>query len=429
MLLLAFLSPFVSPADDPRPLITQELVDEINHDARSTFKAKLYDRFARMTVGEAKKFLAPVRKGDLANHGSPRPIGANESYFHNLDMRVLSGWYDPKTGASKAWGDQTLGKYKYTVYNNAGFCSSWAPAVTSAMSLALSIHHKRWVNLSVQFIIDCDLMADPCIERPPLNAYERFWRRYIPQFTRWDQPNDVLRPPYFALNKDTCDGKSGCYPGWSNCPRNLVLTGSCEPGEAEASCPIYFLYNWRYIKSHLWEVGPVTSSVVVRPKFFTYASGIYSALAKTSPATAGKVNYPQPKDAVDTTTMDEVLGMLDVTIIGWGQTDVNLSEKAGNTAMYNRWWYVIPHLGHDWGETCGAIFGNLGDSNPDVLPMVDCGNDANSLSGIMRFNRRFDDSRIESEAVGAVPFNFQPDAAPLPRSTSPFPISPGNDNN
>jgi hypothetical protein len=116
-----------------------------------------------------------------------------------------------------------------------------------------------------------------------------------------------------------------------------------------------------------------------------------------------------------------------------GQTEVNLSEKAGNTAMYNIWSYVIRHFGHDWGETCGAIFGNLGDSNPELLPRVDCGDDANSFSGIMRFNRRFDDSSIESQAVGAIPFNFQPDAAPLPKSTSPFPNStpmpPGGNNN
>jgi hypothetical protein len=46
------------------------------------------------------------------------------------------------------------------------------------------------------------------------------------------------------------------------------MTGSCEPGQSDASCPIYFLCNWRYIKSHLWEVGPVTSSVLVRSGFF-----------------------------------------------------------------------------------------------------------------------------------------------------------------
>jgi hypothetical protein len=35
--------------------------------------------------------------------------------------------------------------------------------------------------------------------------------------------------------------------------------------------------------------------------------------------------------------MGEVLGMLDVTIIGSGQTAVNLSDKSGHTGMYNRW--------------------------------------------------------------------------------------------
>jgi hypothetical protein len=35
----------------------------------------------------------------------------------------------------------------------------------------------------------------------------------------------------------------------------------------------------------------------------------------------------------------------------------------------------------------------------------------------MRFNRRFDDSSIESQAVGAVPFNFQPGEPPTPKKT------------
>jgi hypothetical protein len=369
-----------------------------------------------MTVGEAKKFLSPVRKGDPVNHGSPRPVGANERFFHDIDTHVLTGWYDAKTGAEKKWGTgaDDLGKYQYTVYDNSRFCSSWAPAVTSAMSLALSIHHGRWVNLSVQFILDCDLVGDPCVERPPLNAYEQFWRRYVPQATRWDAPLDVLRPPYFDLTKGTCDNKEGCYPGWTNCPRNLVLTGSCEPGETDASCPIYFLYNWRYIKSHLWEVGPVTSSVLVRPKFFTYATGIYSAVASTA-RPDGK-EFPGPPGADNAgmapgSQMADILGMLDVTIIGWGQAGLNLSEKSGYKAMYNRWWYVIPHLGQEFGEKCVEVFG------PTVDRIEACEGNDNTLSGIMRFNRRFDDSSIESQAVGAVPFNFRPDEPPTPHRT------------
>jgi hypothetical protein len=426
MLLLGCLFASVRAIDDSKPLITQELVDKINNDPRSTFKARLNPQFARMTIAEAKKFLSPVRKNDPVNHGSPRPVGANERYFHNRDRRVFTGWYrplspddptsNPRYAASKP--------YTYTVYNNADFCSSWAPAVTSAMSLALSINHDRWVNLSIQFILDCDLMGDPCVERPPLNAYEQFWRRYIPQVGRWDNPVNPLRPPYYTLNSEdafSCQSQTGCYPGWSNCPRNLVMTGSCEPGQSDASCPIYFLYNWRYIKSHLWEVGPVTSSVLVRPGFFAYDSGVYSALATTSETgSPPKLIYPKPGAQGNPPqvpgTMDEVLGMLDVTIIGWGQNTLNLSSKSGHTGMYNRWWYVIPHLGWTFGETCGDVFGadattDTADPLDSILPSVECGA-PEARSGIMRFNRRFDDSSIESQAVGAVPFNFAPGPAP-----------------
>jgi hypothetical protein len=112
--------------------------------------------------------------------------------------------------------------------------------------------------------------------------------------------------------------------------------------------------------------------------------------------------------------MDDVLGMLDVTIIGWGQVNLNLSlHEAIYSSMYNRWWYVIPHL-PDFGETCGAVF--------DPLTNIACPSGQDSFitkakSGIMRFNRRFDDSSIESQAVGAVPFNFRPQPPRTPRRT------------
>jgi hypothetical protein len=129
--------------------------------------------------------------------------------------------------------------------------------------------------------------------------------------------------------------------------------------------------------------------------------------------------------------MDDVLGTLDVTIIGWGQNHLNLSSKVGHTSMYNRWWYVIPHLGTDFGETCAAIFGEpLEETLPDgwvkaqtldggfsILDSVACPGGEGGKSGIMRFNRRFDDSGIESQAVGAVPFNFRPGPAPIPKRT------------
>ena len=84
-------------------LVTQDLVDRINRDPHSSFKATLYPQFSRMTVGEAKRFLGPVRKPPTRkSHGSPRPIGANENSFVNLDMRVLTGYYKID-GTPKNW--------------------------------------------------------------------------------------------------------------------------------------------------------------------------------------------------------------------------------------------------------------------------------------------------------------------------------------
>jgi hypothetical protein len=46
-----------------------------------------------------------------------------------------------------------------------------------------------------------------------------------------------------------------------------------------------------------------------------------------------------------------------VTIIGWGQSDLDLSlsDKARRSAMHDRWWFLIPHLGPAFGESCGDI--------------------------------------------------------------------------
>jgi hypothetical protein len=382
---------FLCLLDDSQPLITQQLVDSINSNPNSPFKAQLHPQFAHLTIGDAKKFLSPVRKAPISGHGSPRPIGANESLFQAVDRRAFTGY----PVDSSIWNSNN--KYRYTVYNSSQFCSSWAPAVTSAMSLALSIHHRRFINLSIQFILDCDILGDSCIERPPLNAYEQFWKRYIPQVGRWDNPVNVLRPPHYTLSQATCNSKAGCYPGWVHCPRNLVMTGSCLPEEQDTNCPIYHLYNWKWIKSHLWEVGPVTSSVLVRQSFFTYKSGVYSGVYET---TAEGIFPDEEYEKEPSGAMTDVLGMIDVTIIGWGQVMNNLNEDwLKNRAMYNRWWYVIPHLGREFGEKCEEVFDG-------ILENVEC--PVGEASGIMRFNRRFDDSGIESRAVGAVPFNFHP---------------------
>lgn len=394
-----FFAVAIAKLKDSDPLVTQDLVDSINNNPASSFQATLYPQFAKMTIGEAKKFLSPVRKAQSSSqHGSPRPVGVNEKNFHNIDKRVLTGFYsngqDGPFG-ERVWGtDKEIGKYKYTVYDNTRFCSSWASAVTSAMSLALTIHHKRFVNLSIQFIIDCDVIGDPCLDRPPLNAYEQFWRRYIPQSDRWDQPDNVQRTAYSTLSKSTCDARNGCYPGWSSCPRNLVMTGACDEDADDTMCPIYFLYNWRLIKSHLWEVGPVTSTILVDPSLFVYNSGVYQL----------------------PTERQTIIGTMDVTIIGWGQQAVNLSRDAWfHTGTQNRWWYVIPHLGADFGEPCDNIWGeitvkNVRAINSDI--QTDAINDhiecPGSRSGVMRFNRRFDEAKIESHAVGAIPFNFRP---------------------
>ena len=518
---------FSNCLEDDDYVVTQELVDSINNDSKSTFKAKLYPQFAQMTKKDFQKFLSPVRKPPQI-HSSARPVGFSERSFYNSDKRMFTGIgkevvcrenLDPGNSedrthefsnsanlnrgtSNQAPADQfecisdknyiryyvqyntflTVDGKKYAevpvrVYDNTKFCSSWATAVTSAMSLTLSRWSDSNVNLSVQFLLDCDILGDPCIERPPLSAYEQFWRRYIPPISNWrgsDGDLNPLKAPSRLLTQEICDNYRGCYPGQDpsvqSCKRNLVLTGICEPGSSEyGACPIYFLYNWRWIKSHLAEVGAVTSSILARAALFTYEDGVYSSWPESQAGDTGNT----PPDPSSTDERSEILGMLDVTIIGWGQEKVNLTDNDDlNTKLRQRWWYVIPHLGTDFGLECKTLMEILSRSENDVDDLYNpnqfspdsygfggityksvgptgtigtaiagfyfvfgngtvCGTDGpysyienpyNSdpdpyRTGIIKFNRRFDDSTIESQAVGAVPFNFIPKPWRTPAST------------
>ena len=363
--MLFFFTIFAKTLSDSDPLVTQELVDKINANPNSSFKAKLYPQFAKMTRGDAKRFLSPVKPSPVKK-GSAYPIGANEADYQDNYLAI------------NFTNNQENQDIQVPVYDVKNLCSSWAPAVTSAVSLSVSRWANRFINFSLQYVLDCDLLGDACVERPSLSAYSLFWHYKIPENTRWDQPGSdtsgresPLQAPVSSLTSEICAKDDGCYPGTSGCSRSYALTGSCNPGDSEATCPIYFLYNWRWIKSHLFEVGPVTSSILVYSSLFTYSEGVYSCEGDTA----------------------EPLGMLDVTIIGWGQVD-GLSDATDQTETKQRWWWVIPHLGTEFGISVNST---------EVGVRVN-----NNGNGFMKFNRRFDDCLIESQAVGAVPYNFVP---------------------
>ena len=412
---------------DSDPLITQELVDEINNNPKSTFKAYLNPKFAKMTIGDAKRFLSPIRPVPN-NHGSAVPVGANENFMHNVDKQFITGFTNMRVAEQnsnnyKLYAGPNAGKeysesaftypqdtVTFPVFDVTQLCSSWAAAVTSAMTISVSRWAGKFINFSLQYVLDCDMLGDSCIERTPLNAYQLFWERHPPTFGSWDNPGDEgserklpTDPPRSDFSVEHCKDDS-CYPGLSGCAHHWALTGSCNPGDAETNCPIYFLYNWRWIKSHLWEVGAVTSSIVVHPSLFSYSTGVYSS----------------------SNEKDSAIGMLDVTIVGWGQHVLNLSEYDDS---YNqtklRWWWVIPHLGKVSAssqfkagvEDTGTLATGAFVYKANELPAAGSKDVSYLYQGVIMFNRRFDDCNIESHAVGAVPFNFVPHPWRTPEAT------------
>ncbi|EAY15967.1 hypothetical protein TVAG_262170 [Trichomonas vaginalis G3] len=445
------------------------MVDAINNNPNSSFKAALYPKFARMTIGDAKRFLSPVRP-PRHNQGSAVPVGANEYFFNYVDNNYITGLsnvaaFPNLTNASNQIAhDQkenhsiypTTNIIKFPVFDVTQLCSSWAPAVTSAMSISVSRWAGQFVNFSLQFVLDCDILGDSCVERTPLSAYQLFWTYHPPDFKSWDRPGDenseranFMQAPRADFKRENCENNR-CYTGLTNCGRHWALTGNCNPGDLEVVCPIYFLYNWRWIKSHLWEVGAVTSSITVYSSLFSYNGGVYSGYWMDK----STITTPSTNNAVDNTnngatksdlqeSWGTILGMLDVTIIGWGQKQLNISN---DSSMYkeklNRWWWVIPQFGINWGikydncnadgKNCVDDFKEVNDKNNEIklnsLIVTGAGinkTDSKNIlmtevqqteignGGFMKFNRRFDDCNIESNAVGAVPYNF----VPLPHRT------------
>ncbi|EAX95121.1 hypothetical protein TVAG_033410 [Trichomonas vaginalis G3] len=445
---MLLLTCFARSLKNSDPLITQEIVDAINNDPNAPFKAKLYPKFAKMTVGDARRFLSPVRPPPQ-NQGSAVPVGANEEFFNWVDKNYITGLtnvaaYPNDVNASNQNSKNYSGtqpgrsiyphveKVKFPVFDVTKLCSSWAPAVTSAMTISVSRWAGEFVNFSLQYVLDCDILGDSCVERTPLNAYQLFWTYHPPDFDSWDKPGDehsertsYMQAPRSDFNRENC-ADNRCYPGLTNCKRHWALTGSCNPGDAETGCPIYFLYNWRWIKSHLWEVGAVTSSITVYRSLFTYNGSVYSGYFK-----------PDTGDTVvgNNTGWGQILGMLDVTIVGWGQTKLNLSTDSSlNTQSLQRWWWVIPHFGSDFGihydfckgdTNCKTNKTAISHENDQIKLASDSGqlyitgltddwqDGTTNKKGFMQFNRRFDDCNIESQAVGAVPYNF----VPLPHRT------------
>ena len=423
---------------DSDPLITQELIDRINNNPRSSFKAGLNTKFAKMTIGVAKRFLSPIRPIQN-NHASAVPVGANENFMHNVDRQYITGITNirmPHKTYTKEDIDLVAGpgqfeaniqrdaysRIQFPIYDVTKLCSSWASAVTSAMSISVSRWAYDFINFSLQYVLDCDILGDACIERTPLNAYQLFWERHPPSADTWDVPGDGNSERWYPTDAPRSDftrancADNSCYPG-KTCAHHWALTGSCNPGDAETACPIYFLYNWRYIKSHLWEVGAVTSSIVVHPSLFSYQGGVYSSL--------GETELPGP----DAEFPDTAIGMLDVTIIGWGQTVLNLSSYDDS---YNytklRWWYVIPHFGEFISEPKGEPMFFYKSETNTYEDLIDGTYtfDASQLRGpvhidiersLIKFNRRFDDCNIESHAVGAAPYNFVPHPYRTPEPT------------
>lgn len=351
-----------------RLLLSKELVDGINRSPGIKYRASLNTRFVNFTVLDVRKFLSPIKP--LPNlHKSASQIGTSERYT-DIFSSVVTGM----NGLSG--GNFNGGKFSIPVFDVTSLCSTWATAVTSAVSISVSRWNKVYVDFSLQYIFDC-ADIEPCSERGFYAAYSSFFGN-VPLKSQWGGSRVNYNNPPPSGTFANC--RSGTFPGFSHSDRSPAL----------ASDKVIYLANWRMMKVFLWEVGAITSSIIVHPSFFAYSGGVYHYNSSIQ--------------------NDEPLGTIDVTIIGYGK------EVDGT-----KFWWVVPHFGTEFGIEFSELENNLrADSNActkakegsefECTPEFKSTIVPNGLDvtdrGLVKYIRRVNDCLIESMSAGAYPINF-----------------------
>jgi len=248
-----------------QPAVTQELVDRINENPESSWRAELSPRFEGLTVGDVVGLcgvrdqgatLAPVKTYDESNS---MPVA------ESLDWRDEMGAKCPSIGRIS---DQA----------NCGSC--WAFGSVEVMSARLCIQSEGAVQrqLSAQHLVSCALGGRGCDGGQPLAAWNYFQSDGIVTGGAHGDSSAGCYP--YALppcNHHTVDPK---YP---DCPADTgtpACDKTCVDGESWESAVVrnahapYTVNGAEAIQQEL-QKGPVTVIFNVMQDFPAYKSGVY----------------------------------------------------------------------------------------------------------------------------------------------------------
>jgi cathepsin B len=246
-----------------QPVTSQELVDVINNNPASTWKAGINERFQGFTIGEMRSLMGAKRDNSIAK--LPTVVHANPEDVPDS--------FDPRT--SKQWASCT------GPVLDQGFCGScWAFGATEAMSdrLCRAQGNGTFLQLAPLDITTCDdgwfsgengcqggqlggawnygqskgLVDEACY------PYLKSQGGPVPTCKPEDQPclPESKFIPTPACTKTCANGKD-----WESSKHKLDNVYSIDPNQ---------------LKAELVNHGPVESAFTVYADFVHYKSGVYS---------------------------------------------------------------------------------------------------------------------------------------------------------
>ena len=309
-LVLAILATLCLSQDNlKRPVITQKLVDEINNNPNSTWKAGFNSKFSTASVKDVLPLLGTI-KSDPAKIREYLPLKTLSE--EELTLTAIPESYDlreanPKCESIKEVRDQAT----------CGSC--WAFGAAEVMSDRICIKSKGQdqTRVSTENILSCcNSCGFGCNGGYPFAAF-RFWSNGIVTGGLYND-NKTCQPYAFPpCDHHTTGQYEPCGPSkpTPKCEHKCVDGYSKSYEEDKTYGSAYSIgSSEREIQIDIMTSGSIECAFTVYDDFMTYKSGVYQPHSKTA------------------------LGGHAIKIIGWG---------VENGTKY---WLIANSWNEDWGE-------------------------------------------------------------------------------
>jgi cathepsin B len=222
-----------------QPVNYGSLIDEINADPTSTWKAGVNPVFEGLTLKDVKKKLLGARAINLIPGNYPAPL---KTSYAKTDLP------DSFDAATK-WPNCI-----HAIRNQAQCGSCWAFAASEVLSDRFCIASSGSVNvvLSPQYLVSCDTSDYGCDGGYLSNSWQFLQQTGIPTDTCY---------PYTSGGGDSGDCKSTCSDG--SAIKTYKAKTVSTPGTVDQ------------MQNEIFNNGPIEVAFSVYRDFLSYTSGVY----------------------------------------------------------------------------------------------------------------------------------------------------------